>query len=135
MGEAEVQAGITVLQDYGIPNYPFPERAARSFKAMSDYREVIKRPTPEFVQYDADNETVRSIINKVLSDGRVTIGDFEAREILTAYDIKIPHSAIAASPEEAIENANKIGYPVVLKIASPDILHKTDVGGVKSRII
>jgi len=98
---------------------------------MSDYREVIKRPTPEFVQYDADNETVRSIINKVLSDGRVTIGDFEAREILTAYDIKIPQSAIAASPEEAIENANKIGYPVVLKIASPDILHKTDVGGVK----
>jgi acetyltransferase len=131
MGEAEVQAGITVLQDHGVPNYPFPERAARSFKAMSDYREVVKRPTPEFVTYDVDNETVLSIFNKVLSDGRVTIGDFEAREILTAYDIKIPQSAIAASPEEAIVNANKIGYPVVLKIASPDILHKTDVGGVK----
>jgi len=131
MGEAMVQAGITVLQDYGVPNYPFPERAARSFKAMSDYREVVKRPTPEFVHYDADNDTVRRIFNKVLSDGRVTIGDFEAREILTAYDIKIPQSEIASTPEEAIEFAGKIGYPVVLKIASPDILHKTDVGGVK----
>ena len=131
MGEAMVQAGITVLQDYRVPNYPFPERAARSFKAMSDYREVVKRPTPEFVHYDADNDTVRRIFNKVLSDGRVTIGDFEAREILTAYDIKIPQSEIASTPEEAIEFAFKIGYPVVLKIASPDILHKTDVGGVK----
>ncbi|MCJ7658568.1 MAG: acetate--CoA ligase family protein [Anaerolineales bacterium] len=131
MGEAMVRAGITVLQDYRVPNYPFPERAARSFKAMSDSREVVKRPTPEFVHYDADNDTVRRIFNKVLSDGRVTIGDFEAREILTAYDIKIPQSEIASTPEEAIEFAFKIGYPVVLKIASPDILHKTDVGGVK----
>ena len=131
MGEAEVQAGITILQDYGVPNYPFPERAAHSFKAMSDYREVVRRPTPEFVNYYVDNDAVRTIFKKVLSEGRVTIGDFEAREILTAYDIRIPQSEIAATPEEAIEIASKIGYPVVLKIASPDILHKTDVGGVK----
>jgi len=131
MGEAKVQAGITVLQDYGVPNYPFPERAAQSFKAMFDYRNVVKRPTPEFVHYDVDNDAVRRIFKKVLSDGRVTIGDFEAREILTAYDIKIPQSEIAKTPEEAIEISSKIGYPVVLKIASPDILHKTDVGGVK----
>jgi acetyltransferase len=131
MGEAEVQSGITVLQNYGVPNYPFPERAAQSFKAMSEYREVGKRPSPEFVHYDVDNKAVRRIFDKVLSDGRVTIGDFEAREILTAYDMRIPKSEIAATPDEAIKIANEIGYPVVLKIASPDILHKTDVGGVK----
>jgi acetyltransferase len=131
MGEAEVQSGITILQDYGVPNYTFPERAAQSFKAMSEYREIVSRSDPEFVHYDVDDDAVHRILNKVLSDGRVTIGDFEARDILTAYDILIPQSEIAATPEEAIEIANKIGYPVVLKIASPDILHKTDIGGVK----
>ena len=131
MGEAKVQSGIAVLQDYGVPNYPFPERAAQSFKAMAEYREVRKRSSPEFVHYEVDKDSVRSIIEEVLSEGRVTIGDFEAREILTAYGMKIPQSELAATPEEAIEIARKIGYPVVLKIASPDILHKTDIGGVK----
>jgi acetyltransferase len=131
MGEAEVKAGIAVLQEYGVPNYPFPERAAQSFKAMAEYREVRKRSSPEFVHYEVDKDTVRRIIDEVLSEGRVTIGDFEAREILTAYGMKIPQSELATTPDEAIDIAGKIGYPVVLKIASPDILHKTDIGGVK----
>jgi acetate---CoA ligase (ADP-forming) len=61
----------------------------------------------------------------------VSIADFEARQIMTAYGLPIPKSDLAETPENAIELARKIGYPVVLKIASPDILHKTDVGGVK----
>jgi acyl-CoA synthetase (NDP forming) len=71
------------------------------------------------------------VLDRVLSEGRVSIGDAEAREILEAYDLRIPRSEIAEDPDKAIAIAREIGYPVVLKIASPDILHKTDVGGVK----
>jgi acyl-CoA synthetase (NDP forming) len=78
-----------------------------------------------------DKGEVRKTIDNALAEGRVTIGDAEARTILEAYDFTIPASMLAKSPEEAVEVAEEIGYPVVMKVASPDILHKTDVGGVK----
>jgi acetyl coenzyme A synthetase (ADP forming)-like protein len=131
MGEAKVDSGIDRLQSYQVPNYPFPERAALAFKGMSDYRRVLSRPNPEYVEFEVDRDTTRHVFEKVRGQGRLSIGDAEARQILTAYDLKIPVSELAATPEEAVEIANQIGYPVVLKIASPDILHKTDVGGVK----
>jgi acetyltransferase len=131
MGEAQMQAGINVLEQYGVPNYPFPERAALAFKAMSQYREIRARPEAEFAQFDVDREATREVIEKVRSEGRVSIGDAEARTILKAYGLRIPKSEIAESPEQAVEIAREVGYPVVLKIASPDILHKTDVGGVR----
>jgi acetyltransferase len=71
------------------------------------------------------------VLDEVRAEERLSIGDAEARQILTAYGLQIPQSEIADTPEQAIDLARKIGYPVVLKIASPDILHKTDVGGVK----
>ena len=131
MGEAKMQAGINILEQYDVPNYPFPERAALAFKAMSQYREIRARPEAEFAQFDVDREATRDVIEKVRSEGRVSIGDAEARTILKAYGLRIPKSEIAESPEQAVEIAREIGYPAVLKIASPDILHKTDVGGVR----
>ncbi len=131
MGEAMVKPGVTRLEAYRVPNYPFPERAALAFKAMSDYRQVLLRPTPEYVEFDVDRQTTRQVFDRVREQRRLSIGDSEARQILTAYGLQIPRSEIAATPDEAVEIANQIGYPVVLKIASPDILHKTDVGGVK----
>ena len=131
MGETMVVPGIERLEEYGVPNYPFPENAALAFKAMSEYRQIRSRPKPEYVNFDVDQESTRQVLNAVREDNRMTIGDSEARQILTAYGMKIPVSELAASPEEAVQLANQIGYPVVLKIASPDILHKTDVAGVK----
>ncbi len=131
MGEAKVKPGVDRLEKFGIPNYPFPERAAQAFKAMSDYRQIQSRPAPEYVEFDVDQETTRQVFDAVRGEGRLAIGDSEARLILTAYGMKIPVSELAADPDQAVDIANKIGYPVVLKIASPDILHKTDVGGVK----
>lgn len=131
MGEAKVESGIACLQTYNVPNYPFPERAALAFKAMAEYRGLRERPDLEYARFDVDRDAVRELIEKVRQDNRLTIGDAEARQILSAYRLQIPRSEIAATPEEAIELARQIGYPVVLKIASPDILHKTDVGGVK----
>ena len=131
MGEARVQPGIDILTSNGIPNYPFPERAATAFKALSDYRQVQSRPLPEYTHFEVDRDTVSQIINRVLDEDRLSIGDAEARDIMTAYGMQIPKSEIAKTPKDAVEIAARFGYPVVLKIASPDILHKTDVGGVK----
>jgi acetate---CoA ligase (ADP-forming) len=131
MGEASLVNAIKTLVGNGVPNYPFPERAALAFHAMSDYREIKSRPQLEFVHYEADTQAVRQLFERVKAEDRVSIGDFESREVLKAYGMQIPASEMAANPEEAIEIATRIGFPVVLKIASPDILHKTDVGGVK----
>jgi acetate---CoA ligase (ADP-forming) len=131
MGEARMNAGIDVLTARGIPNYPFPERAAHAFQAMSEYRRVRSRPEPEYATYEVDPDTVQALFDKVSAEERNTIGDFEAMDILTAYGFRIPKSEIADTPERAVEISESFGYPVVLKIASPDILHKTDVGGVR----
>ena len=131
MGQARVGPGIKVLNEYKVPNYPFPERAVGALKAMLDYRRWLERPSLEIEEFDVDQERVRRIFDQVRADGRQTIGDAEARDILEAYGIRIPASKLATSADEAVEIAEEIGYPVVMKIASPDILHKTDIGGVK----
>jgi acetyltransferase len=131
MGEARVKAGVEVLGAHNIPNFAFPERAARVFQAMIKYRDYQLKPLPVFETIEADRLTVRETIDRVLGEGRVSIGDAEARSIITAYGMDIPPSEIAETPDRAVEIASEMGYPVVLKIASPDILHKTDVGGVK----
>jgi acetyltransferase len=131
MGEATVGQGIDILTRSGVPNYSFPERAALSFKAMSDYLHIKTRSLSEYRKFDVDNQGVEAVFDRVRLDGRLSIGDAEARAILQAYGLKTPESKVAATPKEAIEIAGQIGYPVVLKIASPDILHKTDIGGVK----
>jgi acetyltransferase len=131
MGEARVEEGTAILEDHNIPNYPYPEQAANVFKAMKTYRQYQSDKTPSIQRYEVDEEAVSSLLTEVFEAGRVTVGDAEARRILTAYGIDIPPSELAKDPEEAVTIANKMGFPVVLKVASPDILHKTDIGGVR----
>jgi acetyl coenzyme A synthetase (ADP forming)-like protein len=131
MGEARIQTGIEILTKNGIPNYPFPERAANAFKAMSDYRMIKSRPQLEYTQFKVDQAAAKQVFDQARSENRLTIGDAESRQVLQAYGLRIPSSEIADTPDKAVTIAGKIGYPVVLKIASPDILHKTDIGGVK----
>jgi acetyl coenzyme A synthetase (ADP forming)-like protein len=131
MGEARIDAGVDILRKYGVPNYPFPERAAAALAAMSEYRRELERPIFEPEPCDTCIPIVRELFDRVRSEGRVSIGDLEAWEVLKAYGFSIPESRLAKTPDEAVAIAEEIGYPVVLKIASPDILHKTDVGGVK----
>ena len=131
MGEARVRAGVEMLNQVGIPNYPFPERAARAFKAMAEDMRNRSRSATEPVSFPADRYAVQELLARVVAEGRVSIGDAEARAVLQAYGLLIPRSELANTPDKAVEIASQIGFPVVLKIASPDILHKTDVGGVK----
>lgn len=131
MGKARIQSGIEILTQNGIPNYPFPERAANAFKAMSGYRTIKSRPELEYQHFEVDRDAAQKVFDQARSENRLTIGDAESRQVLQAYGLRIPSSEIADTPDKAVVIAGKIGYPVVLKIASPDILHKTDVGGVK----
>lgn len=131
MGEARIRAGVEVLREYGVPNYPYPERAAAALAAMVAYRRERERPINEPERFDVERERVRQVLDAARAEGRVSIGDAEARAILEAYGFPVPPSRLAKTPEEAVQVAEEMGYPVVLKVASPDILHKTDVGGVK----
>src|SRR3990172_5674843 len=131
MGEASMQRATTLLQAHGVPNIPFPERAARALQGMEQYRRRRAEPAPQIETFEADRPAVRRCFDAALAEGRVSLGDSEARSVLAAYGFTLPESEIAANAEQAVEIAERIGYPVVLKVASPDILHKTDVGGVR----
>ena len=130
MGKKEASAGIAVLSENHVPNYPFPERAVAALGAMYKYRAWQQRPQDQVESFGVDQSTVAKLIEGVRAEGRATIGDVEAQAILTAYGISTPRSTVASTPEEAIAFCQEIGYPVVMKIASPDILHKSDVGGI-----
>jgi len=134
MGEAKTRAGVEVLKKYQVPNYPFPERAAAAFRAMLEQWRWSQRPEEQFETFPVDKDKVAEVFAKARAEGRLQIGDAEARAIMEAYGIPVPRSKLCATPEEAVAFANEIGYPVVMKIASPDILHKTDIGGVKLNI-
>ena len=131
MGEARVAEGIHLLQANGLPNFPYPERAALVLRAMKDYRQARHAPIGKPEPFAVDRQAVADLFQQVRAQGRLTIGDFEAQRVLQAYGIASPPTALAADADEAVQRAAEMGYPVVLKVASPDILHKTDVGGVK----
>ena len=131
MGEQTVGPGIDVLNDHSIPNYSFPERAVGAFRAMAESWDARQKPAPEFERFDVDRETVRKVFDGVRAEGRLSLGDAESRDIMQAYGLRIPRSALAKNAEEAVAAAESIGYPVAMKIVSPDILHKSDIGGVR----
>ena len=131
MGEDRIKPGIEALRQHEVPNYAFPERAAGAFAAMNAYRIERERPVFETEKFDVDIVPVRELFRRVRAEGRISIGDAEAWTVLRAYGLSVPESRLAKTADEAVEHAVDIGYPVVLKIASPDILHKTDVGGVR----
>jgi acetyltransferase len=131
IGEAHTKQAELIFSECSVPSYPIPERTATAMKAMVAQAEWAAKPLPEFERFDVDHKTVAKIFDQVRAEGRVQIGDAESRDILTAYGIRIPQSKLCATAEEAVAFADEIGYPVVMKIASPDILHKTDVGGVR----
>jgi acetyl coenzyme A synthetase (ADP forming)-like protein len=131
MGEATTAAGVKVLNEYRVPNYPTPERAVKAMRAMLDQRLWQEQPPRSPKVFEVDETRVAELFADVREEGRLTIGDTEARAVLEAYGIPVPPSQLAQTPDEAVQIAREIGYPVVMKIASPDILHKTDIGGVR----
>ena len=131
MGAASIGPALKLLNEHRIPNYPFPERAIAALGAMVRQRAWSDRPLGQYVQFEVDAERVREVFARVRASGRVELGEIEAREVIEAYGMRLPKSRLARSPEEAAQTAGEFGFPVVMKISSPDILHKSDIGGVK----
>ncbi|MFP4546003.1 MAG: acetate--CoA ligase alpha subunit [Methanomassiliicoccales archaeon] len=131
VGGGDCDEGIEMLRDAGIPNYESPDRAMKALSAMVKYRDLRDtRVEDEPVSIEGDKQKVKEILDVVKSEDRLTLREDEGKAILRAYDVPTPNERTATTPEEAAEIAEEIGYPVVMKVASPDIFHKTDVGGV-----
>ncbi len=131
MGGDEVKKGINYLTKKRIPNFEIPESAVGTLKVMMDYNEWRAEKSHPIIEFNVDEEKVKSVFDRCRSEGRLELGELEAREILEAYRIPVPKAEVACDIGEAKRIAASMGYPVVLKIVSPNILHKTDVGGIK----
>ena len=131
MGGQEVAAAQELLVGAGIPNYPSPERAVAALKAMVDYAAWRNRPPRVVARIAVNRRRVNRVLQWHVRSGSPQVGEVEAKEILRAYDFNVLPGQLARSADEAVEVAERIGYPVVLKISSPDIIHKSDFGGVR----
>ena len=129
MGGERATTSSAVLSAAGIPTYFDPSRAVGSLDTLARYREIRERPTPTPESFDVDRERVHEVLSRVRDrpDNRLGV---ESMEILDAYGVPTPAGEIVDSPEQAAEFAAGIDGPVVMKIVSPDVLHKSDIGGV-----
>lgn len=137
LGEDGVQAARDLFEREGVPGYATPEEAVRAFLQLSDYRTnqdlLMQTPLPQ-PDIGADPQSVARIIDAALAAGRTVLSEMEAKAVLDAYGFPIVPTRVAADIEQAVVHAHDIGYPVVLKIHSPDITHKSDAGGVALRL-
>lgn len=132
-GESNEARGV--LTAGGVPEYDAPERAVAVLKAMCEYTAWRNRPPRVVTRFKVHRRRVERIISRHLRTNRLHIAEVKAKDILKAYDFQVPEGHLAISVEDAIEQAERIGYPVAMKIVSPDIVQKSDFGGVKLNIV
>ena len=130
MGGSSVEGPSETLSAVGTPTYFDPTRAIRSLGALRRYRTIRDRTYEPAATFDVDREAARSVLERVGTQDDNRLG-IEAMALLDAYGIPTPDSEIVDSPAAARRAAERIGDEVVMKIVSPDILHKTDIGGVE----
>jgi acetyltransferase len=137
MGGVSVASGEKILNTAGIPTFSFPDTAARAFTYMWRYsynlRSLYETPTlvESLAPQGASQSRAAEVIDKARSRGRVLLTELESKQILSYYGIPTVETRTAENEDEAVKHASEIGYPVVLKVFSETITHKTDVGGVK----
>ncbi|HHW44971.1 MAG TPA: CoA-binding protein [Desulfotomaculum sp.] len=131
-GESMAEA-VQLMAEAGIPCFTFPEPAIAAISGLVNYGQFREMPGDgnELSYPDVDKRAVKAIFYDVIRDNRLVLLGSEAAAVARAYGISAAPVSLATTPDEAVEEAQKMGYPVVLKVASPKILHKTDVGGVK----
>ncbi len=136
MGGDEVAEGEAILNQAGIPTFPYPDGAAWAFRDMwrysSNLKSLYETPTlPLESSGEIDHALANQIVQTARTAGRQILTEPESKQLLAAYGIPTVETRTAASVAEAVAHANEIGYPVVLKLWSETITHKTDVGGVQ----
>ncbi len=135
VGGEKSAAAMAWLVENGIPAYGAPDLAVNAMAALREYcllRETAKEPA--FKSNEKARKTSMQIISAARADGRDSLTEIEAKQVFSAYGLPVTSTELAKTEDEAVALAKKIGFPVVMKIVSPDILHKSDAGGVKVNI-
>ncbi len=136
MATGDIESSLKILEEAQVPFYRFPEDAARALGAMARYVRWRTRPRTTVKHFDdVQPETVRGILSKAKSEGRRFLPEPEAHAVLQAYGFPMLRSRTVQDETEAVRAAREIGFPVVMKIVSPQIVHKVDVGGVKLNLL
>ena len=134
LGGVSMREGTQILNEAGIASYMTPEQAVHAFMTLVNYSRnletIYETPKDIPVQFPLDRTTLRGEFDRIIAGREQQLTEDLSKSILAAYGIPVAATHAAASAEEAVEIANRIGYPVVLKILSPDISHKSDVDGV-----
>lgn len=133
MGQDEGIRNREILSDGSVPCYNYAEEAIRSLGVMVRFAEWLRLPEGKIAKYDVNKKMASELIKKAGDEGRSMLQE-EGMKVLEAYGIPVPQSKIAKTEDESVMIARDIGFPVVMKISSPQILHKSDAGGVKINI-
>ena len=134
MGGRRVADGIQLFNEAGVPTYSSPDKGVRAFThlvAFARNREMLYETPREMpLEFPLDRGKLRAVFDTILSEGHDILTESTSKALLEAYEIPVSKTYVARSVDDAVQYANRVGYPVALKIFSPDITHKTDVGGV-----
>jgi acetyltransferase len=134
LGGRSMEEGIRILNKSGIATFPTPEQAVRAFMTLVAYSNnldiLYETPREIPVTFSLDRKTLRDSFSSIVSSSESTLSEITSKRLLKAYGIPVAMPVEATSESQAVECAKTIGFPVVLKVLSPDITHKTDVGGV-----
>ena len=139
MGGKTVQEGVQILNEAGVPTYSTPEKGVRAFMHLVAYarnRETLYETPREMpMEFSLDRTHLRSLFDTTMNEGHDILSETTSKAMLDAYGIPANKTFVARTKEDAIQYADRVGYPVAMKIYSPDITHKTDVGGVELDLI
>jgi acetyltransferase len=134
LGGEGLEAARHIFSDKGIPTYATPEEAVRAFMQIVQYRRnqqlLMQVPPSSMEDFAPEREAAAALVRSVLEEGRSMLSEPESRKLLAAYGVPVVATRTAYTPEEAAQFAEEIGFPVAVKILSPQIVHKSDVGGV-----
>ena len=130
MGGKDVIISRKEMVEAGLPDFNSPKRAVAALKGMREYYSWQNRPPRMVTRFRVNRRRVERILSRRQRTGRLQLGEVKGKDVLGAYGFHVPQGALASSSEEAQEIAERIGYPVAMKIVSPDIVHKSDLGGV-----
>ncbi|MFN2355154.1 MAG: acetate--CoA ligase family protein, partial [Desulfopila sp.] len=131
MGGSEVLPGRRELTAAGLPNYESPERAVAALKVMHEYHTWLHRPPRKVTRFRVNRRRVERIITRSRRHHILQLNEVKSKKILESYGFHVPDGRMVTNAEEAVEQARRTGFPVAMKIVSPDIVHKSDMGGVK----
>ena len=131
MGGASIREGEAILVRGHVPSYRYPEHAVGAFEAMVHYGRLRAVEPWAAAPVVADRTLAASLLEQYAREGRLQLAEAEARHILEAYRFPLVPSTLARTAQEAVDAADRLGYPVVVKVASDEILHKSDIGGVR----